>query len=363
MSTHRFIAPRDIYELRLARVWAEHLRRDDIGMKDDFFALGGDHLLAQAVIAAVTAQFDAPLALEAFLEEPTIERLGCRLRARSPGLNEELVVPLQPHGARRPFFFIPGGEGNVLNFHDLARRMAPDQPLYGLQSRGLHGARAPLTRVEDMASEHIESMRSVQPRGPYHLGGHCTGASVALEMALQLQCSGERVGALVACDAWSPAVMRERMKTETFLDDLTEFYDILAAGFWAWFRVDIGLRLESLRAVAPEQLVATFMDRARRHGVYTPDTADDRAQRVYALYRANGLSGYLPRERFRGAITFLRARDSNFCETPTEGWEDLASEPLRFHEVGGDHVTLLTEPNVAATAREIHAAIAAADEA
>lgn len=360
-SAHRFIAPRDIIELRLTRLWAEILQRDDIGVKDDFRALGGDHVRAQAVVAAVAARFDAPLTLAEFLDEPTIERLGCRLRALFPGLNEETVVSLQPHGTRPPFFFVPGGEGNVLNFHDLARRMAPDQPLVGLQTRGLYGARAPFARVEDAAADHIESMRSVQPRGPYYLGGHCSGAKVALEMALQLQRRGERVAALVVCDAWSPAVARERMKTETFLDNLVEFYDILAAGFWAWFRVDVGLTLESLQAMAPEQRAATLMDRARRHDVYTPDTTDDRLQRVHALYRAS--VGYMPRERFRGAITFLRARASNFCETPTEGWEDVATDPLRFREVDGNHVTLLTEPAVASTAREIRAAIAEADAA
>ncbi len=356
----RFVPPRDAYELRLLRIWEAILHRDGVGMEDHFFDLGGDRAMAEAVLAAIAAQLDAPLAMEAFLEEPTIERIACHLRARSRKLNEEPVVALQPNGSKRPFFFLPGGEGNVLNFHDLARRMAPDQPLYGLQTRGLYGDRPPFDRVEDMAADHLESMRAVQPRGPYLLGGHCSGAMVALEMALQLQRRGERVAVLASCDAWAPAVLNVRIKTETFLDDRVEFYSILAAGFRYWFGVEIGVNGEALHAIEPERRAAHFMDLARRHGAYTPDTPDERVERVLALYRAASYSDYVPAERFEGPITYLRARDSKFCETLTEGWEDLSTQPLRLRMVPGNHVSLLTEPHVEALVSELRAAIAEA---
>ncbi|KFA88356.1 amino acid adenylation [Archangium violaceum Cb vi76] len=362
MTPQRFIPPRDAYELRLSRIWADILHRDSlgIGMKDDFFELGGDRGTAEAVLAATVARFDAPLSMETFLEEPTIERIGCHLRARSRRLNEEIVVPLQPHGSKRPFFFLPGGEGSVFNHYALARWMAPDQPVYGLQTRGLHGARPPFDRVEDMAADHIESMRAVQPRGPYLLGGHCSGGVVALEMALQLQRRGERVAVLAVCDAWSPANARLRMPNETFLDDLVEFYSIIGAGFRYWFDVDIGLKSNDMRALDPRQRIAHFMDLARKHGVYAPDEPDERIERILALFRSASYSGYEPAERFHGPITFLRALDSKFCETLTEGWEDLSLQPLRLRMVPGNHVSLLTDPHVKVVANEIRIAIAEA---
>jgi thioesterase domain-containing protein len=358
----RFIPPRDAYELRTSRIWADLLHRDaiGIGMKDDFFALGGDRGTAEAVLAATAAQFDTPLSMEAFLEEPTIERVGCHLRARSRKLNEEPVVALQPHGSKRPFFFLPGGEGTVLNSYALARYIAPDQPLYGLQTRGLYGAHPPFDRVEDMAADHIETMRTVQPRGPYLLGGHCSGGMVALEMALQLQRRGERVAVLAVCDAWSPAIIRHRMPNETFLVDLVEFYSIIAAGFRYWFDMDIGLKSDDMRALEPQQRVAHFMDLARKHGAYPPDEPDERIERILALYRTASYAGYAPAERFQGPITYLRAVDSKFCETLTEGWEDVSTQPLRLRMVPGNHVSLLTEPHVKAVANELRAAIAEA---
>ncbi|ATB33209.1 alpha/beta fold hydrolase [Melittangium boletus] len=352
--------PRDVYELWLLRIWSSHLHRDDFGMKDDFFALGGDRATAEAVRAEIEARFDTPLSMETFLEAPTIERIGCHLRAHSRRLNEEPVVELQPHGAKRPFFYLPGGEGTTLNSYAFARRMAPDQPVYGLQSRGLYGDRPPFSRIEDMASDHLESLRTVQPRGPYLLGGHCAGGSVALEMALQLQRRGEQVAVLAVCDAWSPALVRLRMSNETFLDDLVEFYAIIAAGFRHWFNADLQLKSDELRALEPRQRIAHFMRLARAHGAYAPDEPDERIERILAVFRACSQSDYAPAERFQGPLTFLRAIDSKFCETLTEGWEDVSTQPLRLRRVPGNHVSMLTEPHAEAVAHEIRAAIAEA---
>ncbi|MGE6761661.1 thioesterase domain-containing protein [Corallococcus interemptor] len=362
MSAQRFIPPRDAYELRVSRIWADLLQRNalGIGMQDDFFALGGDRAGAEAVVAEMSSWFDAPLSLEAFLEAPTIERISCLLRARSRTLNAQPLIPLQPHGSKRPFFYLPGGEGAPLNAYALARWMGPDQPLYGLQTRGLHGERAPFERIEDMAADHLETLRTVQPRGPYLLGGHCSGGMVALEMALQLQRDGEQVAVLAVCDAWSPANLNLRMPNETFLSDLVEFYSIVAAGFRYWFDVDVGLNSEEMRALEPRQRITHFMELARKHGAYPPDEPDARIEHILGLYRAASDSAYVPAERFRGPITFLRAIDSKFCETVTEGWEDLTTQPLRLRMVPGNHVSLLTEPHVREVAKELRAAIAEA---
>ncbi len=360
--TERFIPPRDVYELQVSRIWADTLRRDaiGIGMKDDFFGLGGNRASAEAALAATVARFDAPLALETFLQEPTIERIGCQLRAHSGKLNAEPIVPLQPRGSKRPFFFLPGGEGTTVTSYSMVRWMGPDQPVYGLQSRGLFGDHPPFERVEDMAADHIKTMRSVQPHGPYLLGGHCTGGMVALEMALQLQRIGERVAVLAVGDAWSPAIFRLRMQSETFLEDLVEFYSIIGAGYRYWFDVDMGLNSDDMRALEPRQRIAHFMNLARKHGAYPPDEPDERIERILALFRSVSYAGYEPSERFQGPVTFLRASDSKFCETLTEGWEDVSVQPLRFRMVPGNHVSLFTEPNVKAVANEILAAIAEA---
>jgi thioesterase domain-containing protein len=353
------VAPRDFYELRLWQLWSDLLHRDDIGVKDDFFALGGDPAKAEAVLAAMAAQLDAPLSMKMFLEAPTIERLGCRLRARSRKLCEQPVVPLQPHGSKRPFFFVPSGEGNAYYFHALARRMAPDQPFHALQPRGLHGAHPPFDRVEDMAADHIESMRSVQPHGPYLLGGHCVGAMVALEMALQLQRRGERVALLAAIDALAPAPFFRDEVTD-LLQDPFEALIFLGRGFKSWFDQEIPLKRETLLAVEPERRSAFVMELARERGMFTPDEPDDRASRVVDLGARMCRARYVPKDVYAGPVAFFRAYESVLCETATGGWEEVSTQPPRVRELPGDHVTVVLAPYVDRLAHELRAAIAEA---
>lgn len=355
--TEHFVAPRDAFELQLSQIWTDVLRRDSVSVKRDFFALGGHRAMAQVVLAAIAAQFGTALSLETFLEGPTIERLACHLRRRAERPNEEPLVALQPNGSKRPFFFLPG-DGNVFNFHDLARRMAPDQPLYGLQARGMYGEPRPHDRVEDMAADFLASMRAVQPRGPYLLGGHCTGAMVALEMALQLQRRGERVAMLAAVEALAPAVFRRG--NYTMVDDPIDFYLFYARGFRSWLGKEMRVERDALLACDPSRRAACFMDLARKLGVYVPDAPDDHVDRVLALYRVFCRNAYVPAGVFAGPITFVRGQDSNFCETATGGWEEIATQPLRIRELPGNHCTVLTEPNVGLVAHELRAAIAEA---
>ena len=111
---------------------------------------------------------------------------------------------IQPTGSQRPVFAVPGVGGNVLCYHDLARLLAPDQPFYGLQSRGLDGSEKALTRIEDIAASFLAEIRDVQPAGPYTLVGTCMGGVVAYEMAQQLHLAGEKVDLLVLLETWRP---------------------------------------------------------------------------------------------------------------------------------------------------------------
>jgi acyl-CoA synthetase (AMP-forming)/AMP-acid ligase II len=59
-------------ELGLADLWKEVLQRDRIGVEDNFFACGGDSLLATQLIARVRAAFQIDLPLGSIFREPTI---------------------------------------------------------------------------------------------------------------------------------------------------------------------------------------------------------------------------------------------------------------------------------------------------
>ncbi|MFI9626621.1 amino acid adenylation domain-containing protein [Streptomyces sp. NPDC052042] len=74
----RLVAPRTERERALAAAWREVLGLDEIGVTDDFFAIGGDSLSAVRVLTRVTAATGVELSPRALFETPTIEQLAAR---------------------------------------------------------------------------------------------------------------------------------------------------------------------------------------------------------------------------------------------------------------------------------------------
>jgi acyl-CoA synthetase (AMP-forming)/AMP-acid ligase II/acyl carrier protein len=66
------VVPRTQTEEAVAAIWAEVLRRETVGVFDDFFALGGHSLLATQVLSRVRDTFALEVPLARFFEAPTV---------------------------------------------------------------------------------------------------------------------------------------------------------------------------------------------------------------------------------------------------------------------------------------------------
>lgn len=107
------------------------------------------------------------------------------------------VVALQRAGSKPPFFFLHVHvEGGAFYCFTLANIIGADQPFYVLDPYSFDGLRVPPT-PEAMAADYIQALRSVQPEGPYFLGGFCGGGLLAFEIAQQLRAQGQEVSLLV----------------------------------------------------------------------------------------------------------------------------------------------------------------------
>ncbi|MEP6703461.1 MAG: amino acid adenylation domain-containing protein, partial [Acidobacteriota bacterium] len=199
-----FVEPRDTLEEQLVIACEKVLARKPVGIRDNFFAIGGDSLLAVRFFAQIENRFGKKLPLATLFKSPTIEQLGEVLRGTESKHTWSSLVPVQPEGSLTPLFCIHAGGANVLIYRPLARHLGIGQPVYALQARGLDGLMEPLTRVEDMASHYIKEMRSLQPDGPYYLLGASFGGLVAFEMAHQLNAQGQQVALLAMLNTNCP---------------------------------------------------------------------------------------------------------------------------------------------------------------
>jgi amino acid adenylation domain-containing protein len=343
--------PRDELERELARIWEDLLDVRPVGVRDDFFDLGGHSLLSVRLAARVEARWGRPLPIATLFEQRTVEALADWLRpALAPAVASPLVR-IQPEGGRPPLFMVHPGGGGVLCYAELARALGPDQPLYGLQAPGLDGERPPLDQVGAMAELYLEAVRTVQPAGPWQLGGWSFGGLVAYEMARQLAEQGERAGLVAILDA------APRESTEAPPPDEVE---LLVRGLGEVFLQAVPLDPAELRGLDTRAQVALVLERARRAGQVPGDFDEQRAAGLVEVFKANlrAARTWEPRP-YPGRITVVRAADSRHLgPDPAGGWDAFAA--VDVITVPGDHHRIVTPPYVEALAQSLRTALDAA---
>ena len=348
-----FVAPRDAIELQLAEIWEEVLRVRAVGVRDNFFDLGGNSLLAVRLMAQIEKRFGQDLSLSTLFLGATIEGLAAVLRQQTGGLPWSHLVPLQS-GTTRPLFVSHATGGNVFSYVELARQLGPDQVLYGLQAAGFD-EREPLAEIEEMAAVYINEMRGVQPAGPYLLGGWSFGGVVAYEIARQLHEQGEEVALLALIDSHVPVA-----SGYDYANDHAALVIMFARDLFGNLGDDVLATYTELQQRTPDEQLHYLLDQAVSAHVLPPETGVEQMRRLFKVYRAN----FLAREKYRpaayaGRITLLRASEAvdDHDQAHDLGWSDLAAAAVDVQFVPGSHYTMMRKPHVAALAEHLRAAI------
>lgn len=109
------------------------------------------------------------------------------------------LIRLNQGSNGRPVFWFHAAQGGVDVYQILAQKFK--RPFYGVQARGWMTNRFPLHGIQAMSSYYVHIIRSVQPEGPYDLGGYSLGGAIAYEVARQLQELGQVIETIVMVDA------------------------------------------------------------------------------------------------------------------------------------------------------------------
>jgi amino acid adenylation domain-containing protein len=355
-----FEPPRTPTEKDLAILWAKILRINRVSRNDHFFRLGGKSLDAVKLFSEIEKKFGKKLPLSALLQAPTLVQLSNILQDSEWEPKWSPVVPIQPTGVRLPFFCIHAHRGNVLNYYPLAHYLGSDQPFYGIQARGLDGDRVSFRTFKEMAVDYLKEVRSVQPEGPYVIGGWCMGGYIALEMAHLLESAGEEVALLALIDTPHPNYLKLSSRTTVFHRILYKLLERIDYEVSVVKALSPKERLPHLRkkanALIPpvqaftEKLVEIPLNKLQ---IRIPHSQVYRLQGLYDMHD-KAFHEYDPRP-YDGRVVLFRSRTQTHAlnNDPFLGWKGLFNGELKLCEIPGHYINILIEPSVRLLADEL----------
>ena len=215
--------PRTDTEAAVLQAFRAALHNPDIGVHDDYFAVGGTSLQLVSVAGELRSRGLSALPLTAVFTHPTPAALAAAIDAGGASdtdIPAEIaallshVIDLTPadradsradHAVDRaetPLWMVHPASGVASTYRPLAEALTGIGPVFGLQLPDLLDATPTSpTTVSELAAAHLEAVRSRQPHGPYRFGGWSVGGQIAHEMAHLATAAGESVDIVVLLDA------------------------------------------------------------------------------------------------------------------------------------------------------------------
>lgn len=359
-----YVAPRTATETELVKIWQNILELPQVGVLDNFFELGGDSMLAATMFLKIEEKYQKRPPLSVMLQTPTVENLAQILdNPQAAGIWESLIL-IKPGSAKTPLFLVHDADGETFLYLNLARELDPERPVYGLQPLAKEGIPILHTRIEEIATYYIEKIRTVQPQGPYYLGGLCAGGVIAFEMALQLQAQQQKVELVALFDSndvhaplktgrisnqrlsnLSNAFNQEQQKSP--VEKTLSLLKILGKKAKNVISYEIGSRVQKNKEQSQVKALRHHLD----NNLPLPESLKGITPRtVYQVSQKE----YNPEKQFDGEITLFRATTGegideayiNRYSDPLLGWSQRTTKPVKVFDVPGGHSSMLQQPHV-----------------
>lgn len=158
-------------------------------------------------------------------------------------------------------------------FANKIKEVDPDRPVYGIYSPAFLGEGEELKSIEESATLYIESLKTIEPTGPYILFGWSFGGLLVYEMARQLEKQGDAVIIAGLFDTLAPAAL-QKMNQKKYAEHLTNIMEQLSK-YWKGTK---------FQPPSPSELEVLSKE-AQVDSVFPPVTAIDTKTDNYELRR------------------------------------------------------------------------------
>lgn len=333
-----------------------------VNTKKPITHLGLDSLMLAELRNRLTRELNIDLPIANFVVSPNLQSLADEIlpqlsspvnrenKSANPPALSSCLVPLQPQGKKTPLFLAHPWMGIVWPYYKLATLLEEDRPVYGLQAVGLDDHQKTSNKIEEMAANYCQALLTIQPQGPYYLGGWSLGAWIAFEIARQLEQAGKKVALLALIDMAPPLpTKRQRILVglqfaiaellPTFIPDLYQHWQM------------------NRQVFSSEETPFYEANLPRKNQVWKQIKYRLPAlQRMLGVIKGNSQAqiSYEP-QTYEGKVTLLRIHKPGVTRDEDEsyGWNILARGGVETCRIPGTHLNLLTEPYVRDVASQL----------
>jgi amino acid adenylation domain-containing protein len=341
-SAQDLVLPQTLLEMQLLQIWQRILGSRNIGVRDNFFEIGGHSLLAVSIINELNTLLDVNLTIPTFFLNPSIQGIARSLEEEKNHNAGPTLVPLRHSHTEGTLYFVEASMGMCRLAERLDAAQASFAAVVPISSAVLEasveGRSADLPNLEAMAAPYADLIRTHQASGPCVLIGHSFRGALAFEVAHQLQRRGKRVDIVVLLDASMRVPWWDRLKKLTY-----------KRLWWA-----INWRLGRVRNVAVEWARALFPRSPQTPDPVTSDSVRGQLYRPFAavpweiLHRILVKASHSYRgQQLKSFGILFRAKETDRHEHFADmGWGGLFSEGLEIINTPGDHMSLLEDANL-----------------
>ncbi|QWX82697.1 amino acid adenylation domain-containing protein [Cellulophaga sp. HaHaR_3_176] len=339
-----YTAPRNKTEQIVGDIWKEALNLDSIDIFTNFFELGGHSLIAVKVMVNLEKETGTNYPLSSLLEYPTVEQLAKFIDSDSDLSDWSSLTPIKTEGKKDPLYVIHGADHNVLIFETLSRTLDKEQPVYGLQAKGLNGIDEPHDAVEKMALHYVSEILEANPTGPYAIAGYSFGGLIAFEMAKILKAKNKKVKSLIMLDSYvyptykySPSSFRKKRAQLSYTMGQVFFTIKMMLkdkkSFNRWLNI-FKLKIKS------------FTNNSNSTETKEENTKVPWPIELNRIHRSAISKYQISPENFK--IDLLKVEDNDVFyahDTNYLGWEEIAQGGIDRHVIPGNHHNMFRNPN------------------
>ncbi|XP_045464695.1 fatty acid synthase-like [Harmonia axyridis] len=240
---------------------------------------------------------------------------------------------------KSPLFIIHPIEGHVESLVGMVKHI--DAPVYGLQCT----ADAPLDSIEVLAKFYLKHIKTVQPIGPYTIVGYSFGASVAFEMAIQLEKEGEKVK-LWFLDG-SPSYVSVHLVKQRISKSIEGCnMDVEQSETLVFFMTQFK-EFEQQKVVDELMALPTWEQRLSRSMkmlskmTSLPENQLNLAASSF-FHRLQAADKYKPSTKFCGPVRLLKATQNELTLGKDYGLSEICKQEVKMDFVEGNHTSILT---------------------